>query len=375
MAFPSDKFYDKIINPFTAKEEKRDLSEVCESDLASGYNRITGLPYQLLNYKYNGNQISIPNYPKASDAPAMKLVSLNYKDSSQPLKIPYIGTVPSMFDITKSNPGIAYKILEGPEVGGNTITYKVTYNDDEGWLVNGEVVWAKNNFYKGIVPHHVAIILQGAGGGGGGPSSQTGSYATFGGAGGGSGATIWLVCTMGYFHIRLAAPGGQETGGGAAILADPFTTLRYISAGGGGAGGKYTSKGSGGTIDMYELTYEGGRGQLGVSGGQGGLLAPASVAGSDGTGILHPGLYFYNSLNWSYQAKAFDGGVGSSVAGQGGGGAASFFSNGADGATAGNIIPSQPGYGAGGGGAFASINAKGGPGGKSCAVIYFGYSA
>lgn len=383
MAIPSGKYYDKIGDFYGSNIKKRDLSEVCESDLAGGHNRINESSTQYFTgYKNNGNMINIPNYPSQSSAPKMKLVSLNYKYDSNPIRLPYIGSVPSMFNITQTNPGIIHKLIEGPDSGN--VTHNISYNESTGWEVDDEI-FPPSVFYKGIVPHYIIVLLQGAGGGGG-SRSAAGSQ-SFGGGGGGSGATAWCVCTMGSFKIRLGAPGAANEDGGAAALNSPIST-ETITAMGGSCGkirinmGSNETGGAGGTVFISGLSYNGGSGHSGFKGGNNGIIqsgggASGTAGGSTGT----QGIWLYDSTDWSYDIQ-YSGGAATT----GGGGGASYFANGAAGGGTPETYPgtqqikdhhnpTQPGYGAGGGGSNADVRSSAGPGGKACAVIYFGYSA
>lgn len=385
MAFPSGKFYDKIGDFYGSSVRERDLSEVCESDMAGGHNRISGLPIQYLTGYKNGSSttISIPNYPSLSSAPKMKLVSLNYKIGGTPIEIPYIGSVPSMFDINQTNPGIIYRLLSGPDSG--TTTFNVSYSESDGWRIDDRVLLPPSVFYKGIAPHYVVVLLQGAGGGGG--SRSAGGYQSFGGGGGGSGATAWCVCTMGSFKINLGAPGAANEDGGAAALNSPFST-ETITAHGGGCGkirinmSSNETGGAGGAVFISGLSYNGGSGHSGFKGGNNGIIQ--SGGGGEGTAggsTGQQGLWLYDSTDWSYGIQ-YTGGAAST----GGGGGASYFADGAAGGGTPELYPgtqqvkdyhnpTQPGYGAGGGGSNADVRSSAGSGGKSCAVIYFGYSA
>lgn len=384
MAIPSGKFYDKISDFYGSNIQKRDLSEVCESDKAGGHNRISGLPIQYLTGYKNGSSttISIPNYPPLSSASKMKLISLNYNIGGTPIKIPYIGSLPSMFDINQTNPGIVYRLIEGP-ASGNVI-HTITCNESIGWRIDDETI-PPSAFYKGIVPHYVIVLLQGAGGGGG--SRTYGGSQSFGGGGGGSGATAWCVCTMGSFEISLGTQGAVDKDGGAAALNSPVST-ETITAMGGSCGKIRTSVGSnetggaGGTVFVSGLSYNGGSGHSGFKGGNNGLTQQGGGGlGTAGGSTGAQGIWLYDSTDWSYSIQ-YSGGAATT----GGGGAASYFANGANGGGTPETYPgtqtikdyhnpTQPGYGAGGGGSNDDTRSSAGPGGKSCAVIYFGYSA
>ena len=357
MAIPSGKFYQygafPGIKDYSNEPAKWDLADLCESDSSWREGK-----REFKNIKVNGRPISVPFVPAAT-YDVVKTITTDYKQGDNVIvKFPQIGTFPTALYPNKSildNSNIVYGWFEGNDSASKTL--RITRNLD-GWYVDHVNQFPKSVFYRGIVPQRIAIFLQGAGAGGG---SQAGSL----GGGGGSGACALFISPVSDFELILGQSGAtNRRGGGAAIQAPQGISLSNITCGGGEVGRTIGSGGEGGKFSIYQWGLSGGLYANGVSG------AGMNFAGKDFEENPMP---LYDDIRCGFTIAKKTGG--SSGSGIGGGGGASALSNGGDGGTRGAAL-TQPGYGAGGGGTHNTnstlIESRGG---KSLAVIYFGYSA
>jgi hypothetical protein len=250
------------------------------------------------------------------------------------------------------------------------------------------------------------VLLQGAGGSGG--TAPTG-FATRDAAGGGSGATQWIITDL-YTNltsgITVGGPGIASTGttsangvaGGSAALTvfqgSSSTPSNTFTAGGGGGGSSDAPNPPvGGTAGSNSVSYNpfpfatqvlAQNGAVGGGTGSGGNIASLSgfslpmqlfgnylfVATDDNTGYVDFGSI--GSLGTMTGTTAKSGGTRPS--GGGAGGAASRFGRGGNGkaTTTGTLNDGLYGSGGGGGnGGVASPNNRGGTGGGGFVVLFF----
>lgn len=374
MAIPSGKYF-QVINGV-----KTDLADICECDVAGGWNGYYIKQNSL--YKVTNNDITYLQIPSNS---ACEVVDTSFLMPYSPyfIEFPKIGTLPMMFDPNNisedKEANFVYYELKG---GSSLVECTITYTEANGITIieTGDKVstYRPNRFYKRKVPNKIIVLLQGGGGGGGDGSPQgTDSYNN-GGGGGGSGACVWGIIDLSQsnssrFLLQLNSAAQANANGAAAKLTNSVSGA-YIVANGGNKGGTATttSIGSGGTGGGITQSASGSPFKLqwytnGAAGGDGGPSKNGNY-GDDMTEKVAP---YNKNINYGFQA-IYNGGPPS----RGGGGGASVFSNGGQAPLSGST-PITPGIGAGGGGGYSKISNTGNAasGGPAYAVIYFGYSS
>lgn len=231
-------------------------------------------------------------------------------------------------------------------------------------------------------PQYVFFELQGAGGGGGGTQNL------YSAGGGGSGAYMFgclKIESPVYITVGSGGRGGNgvatgkgedgQTGTNSTIQTQYSGTTYTLTAGAatGGEGGNNGDKGgSAGTcsfspsqlnnVEQYKVIAQ-------YSGSPGASRRTAASSANGKSSITNTWL---KPEGGSFTRPGGSGGYGQDRAGQGGGGGASYFGNGADGAYQGNGSAASS-YGAGGGGGGNHVGRKydGGAGADGRLILYY----